>query len=623
MPTAWESHKVQVLRHAADTGIVNPGMQYLVTEDDAGVARDYSMTLTYEEFLDWQEALRYQSQQLDERRRQAMEHVTRTVTGLLAVEPPAGRSQVDLVIDAKELAALPFEAAQATDDTPLMIDRRPEVVLTRRTTGRFREHAAQWPATPHVLLVASAPDQAVPLDAHRDALHAALKPWIEPLEGVPEAMPDPRRVIKVLEDASLAKVAAACAAAKPPFTHVHLLAHGSEVRRGLRLEFGLRLFADDRNGSTDVRAEDFAAALTAGNRAPSVVTLTACDSGNVGATGVSSSSVAHAVHAAGIPVVLGSQFPLTADGSSMVTETFYRSHFAGHDIRDSLHRTRAVLWAARDRTLHDWMSLVAYVRLPEGYAEHLPDVRLKAELASLETANVWAEHLATHSAPASAYDRVVERLTERIGWLRGWAQEAEAANHRAALDESLGLLGSAHKRLAEVLFMRAALESNGSASLAESRAALHESSACYTRAFAANLSAHWHGVQQLSLEAVVRAQVAEPWRWHAALGAAVTACQDPTEIWACGSRAELHLLAPYAGQPRQLDEGVRAIRDLVERMEPSDPFPLESTLRQLRRYTTWWTAANGYFPGTSDLAEDAQQLIDAARTAPVAAASSN
>jgi hypothetical protein len=333
--------------------------------------------------------------------------------------------------------------------------------------------------------------------------------------------------------------------------------------------------------------------------------------------------VAHAVHAAGVPVVLGSQFPLTADGSSMVTETFYGSQFAGHDIRDSLYRTRALLWAARDRTLHDWMSLVGYVRLPEGYAEHLPKVRLKAELASLETANVWAEHLAMHSAPASAYDRVVERLTERIGWLRGWAQEAEAANHRAALEESVGLLGSANKRLAEVLFMRGALESNGSASLAESRAALDESSACYTRAFAANLSAHWHGVQQLSLEAVVRGQVAEPWRWHAALGAAVTACQDTTEIWACGSRAELHLLAPYAGQPRQLDEGARAIRDLVERTEPSDSFPLESTLRQLRRYTTWWTAANSYFPGTSDLAEDAQQLIDAARTAPVAGAPSN
>ena len=42
-------------------------------------------------------------------------------------------------------------------------------------------------------------------------------------------------------------------------------------------------------------------------------------------------------------------------------------------------------------------------------------------------------------------------------------------------------------------------------------------------------------------------------------------------------------------------------------------FPLESTERQLRRYVDWWTAANGFFPGTSDLAAEAGNLLQELR----------
>jgi hypothetical protein len=41
-----------------------------------------------------------------------------------------------------------------------------------------------------------------------------------------------------------------------------------------------------------------------------------------------------------------------------------------------------------------------------------------------------------------------------------------------------------------------------------------------------------------------------------------------------------------------------------------DSFPLESTARQLRRYVDWWTSANGFFPGASDLSAQAQALLD-------------
>jgi hypothetical protein len=79
-------------------------------------------------------------------------------------------------------------------------------------------------------------------------------------------------------------------------------------------------------------------------------------------------------------------------------------------------------------------------------------------------------------------------------------------------------------------------------------------------------------------------------------------------VWACGSRAELHLLAPYAGEGRQLQEADRALAELADRLPEGGSFPVESTARQLRRYASWWTAANGFFPGTEDLAADAEAV---------------
>jgi hypothetical protein len=48
---------------------------------------------------------------------------------------------------------------------------------------------------------------------------------------------------------------------------------------------------------------------------------------------------------------------------------------------------------------------------------------------------------------------------------------------------------------------------------------------------------------------------------------------------------------------------------LVEAQPVRDTFPLESTARQLRRYIDWWTNANGFFPGTADLAAAAGALV--------------
>jgi hypothetical protein len=602
----WTSELVEILRFGRSAGS-NLREQYLVTHGGDRM-RTYDVELTPEEFLDWQDVQRYVVRDPESIPSQLRETVARTVSGMLGMDAASLPRQIDLVLSAKELAALPFELAHASDGRPLLVEREAPVVLTRRVRGEFQEHPAAWPAKPRVLLVASAPGSTIPLQAHIDALHEALRPWVAPLEGVPDLVPDPRNVLHVLEDATLEEIAATCSEG-PPYTHVHVLAHGIEVRPQPRQEFGLQLNAPG-GGAAAVSGPDFAAALCSGDAVPSVVTLTACDSANVGNTVVSSASVAHAVHAAGIPVVVGSQFPLTFDGSALAAREFYGSLCAGDDVRDALHRARCALYATREQTLNDWGSLAAYVRLPEGYAEQRGAVRLAAALASLETANEYADHVVTVGADATAYGTVAQRLQERIDQLIEWAEDAERHGQRGVLDETRGLVASAHKRLAEVLFRRSLLGDDRDGWRARSRDSLRAAAEWYGRAYSDNMSAHWSAVQALSLEAVLDGEIKDPWRWPAAVMAARTEAAKPDEVWAWGSLAELYLLAPLAGQPQQQDRAADALKELTDRAHArGNAFAIASSLRQFRRYDDWWTRENGFFGAAEDLQAAAKRLI--------------
>ena len=116
-----------------------------------------------------------------------------------------------------------------------------------------------------------------------------------------------------------------------------------------------------------------------------VVTLATCDAANLTNTTTSKRSIAHNLHVLGFPIVVASQLPFTVPGSTLMVETFYKAQLAGEDVRLALHRARVALYQSQAKTGHDWASLVGYVRLPEGYADHLQDVRLQSVLASLKT----------------------------------------------------------------------------------------------------------------------------------------------------------------------------------------------------------------------------------------------
>jgi CHAT domain len=365
-----------------------------------------------------------------------------------------------------------------------------------------------------------------------------------------------------------------------------------------------------------------------GQEMPLVVTLAICDGGNAENTIVESRGLAQELHHAGVPIVIASQLPLTFPGSEIMTRVFYGGWMAGKDVRRALHDTRITLFETKDAG-HDWMSLVAWVRLPEGYNDYLLEIRLQGQLAALETASNHAKYLIENDIKDDfQYNAVTQRLQDRIRSLDQLLNELETVainRNREVLGENTGQLGSAYKRLAELLGNRAtAVPEHTEQWLAESRSALVKARDMYRKGFRRDPADHWLGVQYLALEAILTGQVSVA-SWYACYNAAVAQRDYPEgnekdrikkQIWALGSVAELGLLASLAtGVMFSPDEGVAAITALSQLVQANRSLfpvlsPMDSTRRQLRRYVDWWTKANGFFATRdSDLAEEAKKLI--------------
>ena len=603
------------------TGIWREGDPYLVAAGSEYPIRQFSSPLEQERFLDLTRALRYQGDA--EERTAALQEIGKTAADLLGSRSLSALSsgsfplQLDLVVNPAEVAALPFEAATDGEGAPLFARADPAVVLTRRVRAAFAEASVRWPAKPRLLYAWAAPPGAgdVPAAAHAAALSKALGPWMPVQQGTGDS--SGAAVLATLAEATLGQLEEACRTAveeKKPFTHVHLLAHGYPVGQAHKQRFGMALHAEDGDLQA-VTPEEIQQALKPLVGYTCVMTLATCDAANLTNTIISKRSVAHGLHELGFPVVVASQFPFTVPGSNLMVETFYKALLGGQDVRIALHQARLALYENRQTTGHDWASLVGYVRLPEGYADHLLDVRLESYLAALRTIQGWSDSLINQGGKdTAAFERAATELRQRIEGLLGFLKESEETSRRGVFEENLGLLGSAEKRLAEVCFARSRLGEDARWQQLM-REALSRSRDWYRRAYRRNLSHHWTGVQQLSLEAALEGRIANPGHWHAAMAAADIDSENgrPGEvIWALGSLAELYLLAPLAEQRLPADATKHALsrmKALVLAQPGGDTFPLESTARQFRRYVGWWTSANGFFPGRADLAAEAGALI--------------
>jgi len=348
--------------------------------------------------------------------------------------PGADITHVRLVLSASELALLPFELTLSppgcpAEGQPLLLQSLSPVCITRETR-RVPESQLVWPDETRVLFVVASPagQEPVPALAHLLALRQLVEPWVGRAGQVAEHL-------TVLSHASLEDIAAACAATA--FTHVHILAHGSEHRDGYDTRFGLMLHrAGDPDGAADiVSGERLASALrtpTAGGvgggttsrlAGPAVVTLASCNSGAVGSVAGVGASIAHALHQAGIPLVIASQFPLSFGGSVRMVEALYGGLLWGEDPRVLLVDLRRQLHAQFPDS-HDWASLTAYSSLPADFDAQLANAQIQRAMTSINVALGQADDV------VALLPREALRLAAAVA-AEALAQQATAA-HAAA-----------------------------------------------------------------------------------------------------------------------------------------------------------------------------------------------
>ena len=110
---------------------------------------------------------------------------------------------------------------------------------------------------------------------------------------------------------------------------------------------------------------------------PAVVTVASCDSGNVGTVSIPGASFAHALHQAGIPLVVASQFPLSKEGSVPLAGDVVRGPALGRASAGPAAALRAELHARYTSTWHDWASLVVYEALPQALGDQLDALRYR------------------------------------------------------------------------------------------------------------------------------------------------------------------------------------------------------------------------------------------------------
>ena len=467
---------LELLRHGpAHNQLLSPLTPYLALCENHG-AVTLHVPFEHNQFLHRLDALGYRES--DEARVFQLKDTAAILGQMLAqvpgltAEANKQNSQVQplthlrLIISASELALLPFELALSPEGLPgagqhLLLQSQMPVCLTREVR-RAPDDDFKWPVRPpRILFVAAAPPEVgdIPLKAHLLALRSAIEPWVRYSDEAQRNESLTRHFV-FLPEASIEAIQTACA--KSNFTHVHILAHGIQYSEGKDRRYALALH-DARNPDNVDRVSGarLATALRASRRSvgnglgrPAVVTMASCDAGNVGSVAGAGASIAHALHEAGIGVVLAAQFPLSFEGSVRLVEVLYKDLLWGKDPRQVIYDLRRRLFS-QIPTRHDWASLTAYLALPSDFEKQLSTVKIKMALESINAAMSYADEITRQAsdliqsaqAPSIDAGKVIERMKDATKRLNDLVKEIPSER-----DEIYGLLASTEKRQAEVWF---------------------------------------------------------------------------------------------------------------------------------------------------------------------------
>ena len=531
--------------------------------------------------------------------------VRATLLGLLEELLPEKAIPVHLDLStSSELLALPFEACFDRDGDPLFAGRETPIILTRRVREDPETTPHIWPVRPRILFITASHnkdlDQRV-ISNNENALREALDPWIESLGDTGEHRANPQ--LTKLVDPTLDSIERIFKKAREehrPYTHVHILAHGKETpcnELPADRYWGLNL-----NQEENVGPKQLATAIAPKMGLPAVVTIAACNSGDAASPYASTNSLAQELHKSGVPVVVGSQLPLQKWSTLVLAESFYPLLFQGEDVRWALYQLREALY--EDTSCgHDWMGMVAYVNLHKDYAGQLLETALQSELAMLDTTVQWADGIESMENPdRNLIRRTGNALRKRIASLNLRRLKKDAPPvMRQEIDKALG---AAHKRLAQFIFERGAVD--------QSRRELKKARGRYHNAFNMNFNNHREAIQWLSIDAIISGSIKRS-HWETLYEALVPDDKSyPEDPYALSTVAELSLIAPLAGLDSRLSEGkeiLQRLRRLCQESYSERP-QIDKSQRQLARYIHWWTKPNGFFSDRDeDLSSAARELL--------------
>lgn len=649
---------LEFLRHGpAHNQLLSRLTNYLALCGNHG-AQTVKMPFDHNQLLHRLKALEYES---DESSRQfqladtpqTLSDVLGQVAGLTAelsrrqeIEDPV--LHLRLVISASELALIPFELANAPQGFPgagqsLLLQNQLQVCITREVRRAASAHF-QWPRRPKILFIAAQPPDvgAVPLEPHLLALRRVLEPWVNAFDDPAARGKQVKEFLTVLPNATVDQIQEICA--REDFTHVHILAHGKRYLEGEDYRFGIMLHprvegepAENVDGpglATLLRAVQDPVGRKLG--CPAVVTLACCDSGNQGSVAGAGSSVAHALHEAGIPVVVGSQFPLTFAGSILMVEILYEGLLRGLDPRSILNNLRRQL-RAREPHSHDWASIVAYASLPPDFDEQLPEVQIEqardtiqrvlkeVDSLVLDLSTWWQDkRKSTGSGTAEAEQATPEKRADQ--YLPLYQKKIADANQllEAVLNVDprrdatvYGLLAATKKRQAQILYQLSGFGINRLHHKTESNDALVQSLKHYTACLRVKPNSSWplHQVLSLSLALGDKSYPhAEIWLQALCLGLATLRQGDTsahtdlielyllacdTSKWKGGALIEpvLAQLHPEVGPgtPVAQERARYHARSLVGLNGPE--FIVETVVWQILRYLEWLGPLEGSLLG--------------------------
>ena len=359
-----------------------------------------------------------------------------------------------LQLDYPELAGIPWELLTEQQEPFHHLLLQGTSIIRKVPTAR-EDTDSTWPTglntSLRILYVWGQRHEGdVPNEAHHDALLEVCQ-----RNGVE---------LTAQEVRSIDDLTALCTAGTYHF--VHVLAHGSRTETD---EWGLR-FSDDV-----VSGEQIARALRAGDTAPALVTLAACDSAND--ENNTFGSVAYHLHMYGVPLVLASQFRLRKTVSNDAVAAVYEEVLAGESPIGIVNRIRRQLSSKANES---WANEVLYSRYRHDELAELS--ALSRQQAALRRAR------SLEKSDGADPDALIDGLEAESAKLRRLAQDLTAPGSeidRPAVAETYGLLGSLARRIAR-------LRGNPPADL---RAAAR----LYERGFKTDRNSHYCGVNLIHL----------------------------------------------------------------------------------------------------------------------------